>query len=208
MIIFSFIFFTHQKGKNPCPSLIKDEIPDNRLETKDCLAKNRLTVKVIEDQLHENFKRHYETNKAPFVINIETNWLDKYADMLTGAFKRFVNNLTNPNGQYALKNDIYFVSISNVIEWVQYPTPLKTVGKKWLWDCDGSTYDYDEECQIAQKLRENSEELEEIKKKNKTAKMEFQTEILFRNGILTGVVIVFIVAFLFTVCYDKFNGKK
>lgn len=188
--------------------MIKDEKADNRFDAQDCLSKNKLTQKVIEEQLFDNFRRHYDTNKAPFVINIETIWLDKYGDMLTGAFRKFVNNLTNPNSEFAVKNDIYFVSISKIVEWIEYPTSLRQIGNRWLWDCDGSSYDYDEECQIEQKIRENSEELEEIKKKNKTTAMGNESEILFRNGVLSGVVIVFILSIIITVFYDKFSSKK
>jgi hypothetical protein len=171
---------------------------------------DKVNAKLLFETLLLNFNRSYYTNKAPFVINIETSWLDKYGDHLVEAFKKFINLLTNPpaDSEYSLKNDIYFVTISKIIEWVEYPTSLKTIGSRWLWDCDGSLFDYDEECQLAQQMLENSKELEEIKKKNKTAKLEFQTETLFQNGVLTGVICVFVFSLLFTVCYDKFNVKK
>ena len=35
-----------------------------------------------------------------------------------------------------------------------------------------------------------------------------ESEILFRNGVLSGVVIVFILSIIITVFYDKFSSKK
>lgn len=200
--------YFNAEGKHPCPTLIQDDIAQNRLDTIDCFPKSKLTQAILEQHLMDNFLRFYETSKAPFVINIEMSWFEKYGDMLTGALNKFINDLTNPNNKYAENKDIYFVSISKIIEWIEYPAPLRVIGNKWLWDCDGSNYDYDEECKIEQKLRENAEELEEIKKKNKTAKLELQTETLFRNGVLTGVIVVFIFSIIFTVIYDKFSSKK
>lgn len=199
------LHYLNVEGKNPCPMLIKDDIADNRLETKNCVPKNELNETILFDQLIDNFKRHYRTNKAPFVINIELNWFEKYGDMLTNALIKFINELTDIKNAIAVKNDIYFVNIARIIEWIEYPTPLNVIAGKWLWDCDGVNYDYDEECEAIRKLRESSEELEEIRKKNKTIKLELQAETLFRNGILSGVIAVFIISIVFTILYDKYN---
>ena len=157
---------------------------------------------MIEDQLFENFNRHYKTNKAPFILNIELSWFEKHGSILTDALVKFINDLTNPK---SIHHDVYFVTISKIIEWVQYPTPLNVIANKWLWDCDGTNYDYDEECDMIKKLRESSEELEEIRKKNKTSPYDLKNEDLFRNGILTAVIIIFFLSTLFTIFYDKYS---
>jgi hypothetical protein len=163
-----------------------------------------MTQKVIEQMLFDNFKRHYETNKAPFIINIETSWLETHGEILTEALLKFINDLTVSTSPLA-KNDIYFVSISKILEWIQYPTKLDIIASKWLWDCDGVNYDYDEECDLLRKIRETKEELEESKRKNKTSIYDLRGEDLFRNGILTGVLIAFVLALIFTVFYDKYH---
>jgi len=175
------------------------------LETRDCLPLNELTQKALEDQLFENFDRHYKTNKAPFIINIELSWFEKHADILTNALITFIDELTNPKKPLGANNDIYFVTLSKIVEWVQYPTPLNVIASKWLWDCDGTNYDYDEECEIIKRLRENSEELEEMRKKNMTNPFDLKGEDLFRNGILTAVILIFVFSTLFTIFYDKYN---
>ena len=75
--------------------MIKDEVAQNRIDTKDCLPRRKLTQKLLEDMLFTNFKQHYQLNKAPFIINIETEWFNEFGEMLTNALKTFVNDLTD-----------------------------------------------------------------------------------------------------------------
>jgi len=191
-------------GKNPCPTLIKDDIADNRLDTKSCIPRNELTQKILEDLLFHDFDI-YMGNKAPFVINIELNWFDKYGEILTNALVKFINELTDINSRRSSGNNVYFVTVSKIIEWIEYPTPLNVIAGKWLWDCEGVIYDYDQECESIKKLREDQEELEEIKKKNKTKQLDLQTEVLFQNGVLPSTVAIFILSFLFVVFYDMYS---
>lgn len=192
---------------NPCPTLIKDEIAANRIDTKHCLPRNELKQELIEKMLFENFESHYNLNKAPFILNLETEWFDEFGEMLTKALRSFVNELTSSESKYGKKKDIYFMSISKIIEWIQYPVELDVIGNEWLWDCDDSSFDYDEECESIIKLKEMNEELEEIKQKNKTnqLKLDLQAENLFHNGIFSIVFLAFIIGTLLTVCYDKFG---
>ena len=156
----------------------------------------------------DNFERHYKTNKAPFVVNIELAWFERFGEILTEALIDFIHKLTSDKEKNLMsssnaKPDIYFVSISKIIEWIEYPTPLHVIANRWLWDCDGSNYDYDEECESLRKLRENSLELDEIKRRNRTALLDLKNEELFRGGGLTGVIVTFVVATLLVVLYDK-----
>ena len=210
-------------GKHPCPTLIKDEFSENRMDTRNCVPRTQLTQKLLEEQLFDNFNRHYRTNKAPFVLNIETIWFEEFGDMLTEALVKFINELTvvaatrkSPSAPAAaapqqqqqsrlIANDVYFVSVSKIVEWIEYPTALNVIANKWLWDCDGANYDYDEECESVRKMRESSDELIEMRKRNRTQLLELRAEDLFRNGVLTTVVVVFILSILFTVVYDKYQ---
>lgn len=170
-----------------------------------------LSKQILADQLLENFDRHYKTNKAPFVVNIELAWFDRFGDMLTEALIEFIEKLTNEKDKHPVtttstnKHDIYFVSISKIIEWIEYPTPLNVIANRWLWDCDGSNYDYDEECESLKRLKENSMELEEIRRRNRTGPLDLKNEDLFRSGVLTGVIVIFVVSMVFVIVYDKVN---
>ena len=176
----------------------------NRLANKDCLERNELTAEILEKQLMFNFERHYKLNKAPFIINIETSWFKSHGEMLTEALIKFVNALTSSTSDMAAKSDIYLLGLSKIVEWIQYPAPMNVIASKWLWDCDGSTFDYDEECQMVLKQKQMTEELEEIKMKNKTIQLDLQAERLFHNGVLSVVIAAFFLATVFTICFDKY----
>lgn len=193
------------EGKNPCPTLIKDEVAQNRIDTKDCVPRRKLTQKILEEMLFTNFMQHYKLNKAPFIINIETEWFNEFGEMLTEALKKFVNDLTDSENKFTRKGDIYFLGISKIVEWIQYPNSLDVIGETWLWDCDGASYDYDEECQSVLRLQEKMEELEEIKKKNKTMELDLQAEKLFHNGVLSAAIVAFALFTSMTICYDKYG---
>ncbi len=107
--------------------------------------------------------------------------------------------------KYTREGDIYFLSVSKILEWIQYPVPKDTIAGQWLWDCDGSSYDYDEECQSVLKVQAKLAELEEERKNNKTIELDRQAETLFRNGILTVTMVAFVVLTVLTVFYDKFG---
>lgn len=194
------------EGKYPCPTLIRDEIADNRLETKNCFPKELINSTILSEFLIDNFQRHYTTNKAPFVINIELSWFDRYGDVLTEAFVDFISKATTVKSDgIVTKNDVYFLSIARILEWLEYPAPLNVIANKWLWDCDGVQYDYDEECDSIKKIREAAEELEMEKRKNQSARLELHTEILFKNGILSTVIGIFVFSLIFTFLYDKYS---
>jgi hypothetical protein len=176
-------------------------IGESRMENSNCLQLADLDQDKLESQLRNNFIQHYRRNKAPFVINIELKWFERYGDLLTDALISFIHEFTKPSAI----NDIYFVSISKMIEWIEYPAPLDVIANRWLWDCDGVNYDYDEECESIKKLKESSDELTEAKKKIKAKELELKAEDLFRNGVLTAVSVAFVLTLIFTVIYDKYD---
>jgi hypothetical protein len=153
--------------------------------------------------LEESFAAHYKTNKAPLVINIETSWFYKYGDMVTEALVKFISDLTSENTNKPSKNDVYFVSISKVLDWMTYPVPLDVIANKWLWDCDFINFDYDRECNYIDEIVRNAEELEQIRLNKTKHLLDLRGEDLFRNGIFTVVVVGFTLAVLFVVLYDK-----
>jgi len=193
------------EDKYPCPSLISTESFTNRFSTHKCRAAKDLTQPILEQILLNNFKRHYDTNKAPFVVNIETSWLQRYGDILTGALVNFISNMTNENNYGAKYDDVYFVTVEKALEWIQYPTKLDVVASKWLWNCDGVSFDYNQDCSLNDQLVKNKE-LEEIKKANKTsALLDLQAEDLFRNGVLTTCVVFFTLSIIFIMIYDRLH---
>ena len=180
---------------------------DELFESKNCIPSKKLTQKDIEDQLIKNFNRHYKTNKAPFIINIETNWFKSHGEILTNALVKFVDILTNFNSESATNKDIYFVTLSKIIEWIQNPIPIEYLNNRWYWDCNDVEFDYDSECikkLVPRNLKESEDEENLLKNKNSTLKLGLESEILFQNGVLTGVIVCFILSIIFIIFYDKY----
>jgi hypothetical protein len=171
------------------------------MPTRNCIQPKDITEKVLEKMLFDNFYRHYQTNKAPYVLNIETSWFAKYGDALTNALTNFVHELTSNN----TNDDIYFVTVAKALDWIQYPVPLHVIANKWLWDCDGLDFDYDQECDFVEQLVKNAEVLEQIKAKKAKMEMELLGEDLYRNGVLTGVLVIFLLAIIFVIFYDRYH---
>lgn len=194
------------KGKNPCPTLIPFESLGNRMSTRSCIKAEEITENLLETMIYENFKRHYETNKAPFVLNIETSWFNKYGEMLSEALVKFIHRLTiESNKNLTNNNDIYFVSIAKGLDWIEYPVSLDVIANKWLWDCDGVDFDYDQECDFVDQQIKNAEVVEHLKQAKKKMELDLRAEDLFRNGILTGVIVIFILAIIFVILYDRYH---
>lgn len=197
--------FLNIESINTCPLLINNDFFAFRNIDSLCIEPKKLTTDILTNQLIENFNRQYKTNKAPFIINIELEWFDKYGDLITDSLVQFISNITLIKNSWN-ERDIYFVSMEKLIEWIQYPTNLKTISTRWLWDCDYVEYDYDRDCnEYINEIKATFEELVEAKKRNSTLGYNWQTEILFKNGILSGVIIAFILSFAITFCYDKLS---
>jgi hypothetical protein len=64
----------------------------------------------ISDLFEENFNRFYTTNRAPFPLFLRESWISANEDRQKGLIK-FIDKMK-------LKNDVYFVSISEVIDWM------------------------------------------------------------------------------------------
>lgn len=80
----------------------------------------------IYQMLVRNFNRHYATNRAPFGIHLQAAWFEN--GEYFAAFQDFLN--------YVLaKPDVWFVTNSQAIEWMQRPHPLKKLLNYRPWNC-------------------------------------------------------------------------
>lgn len=103
--------------------------------------------------LWDNFESYYKTNKAPFGINMHASWFF-YPDRLK-AMDRFIRELV-------LLDDVYIVSVKQVIEWLRNPVKLQDVNSFGPWSCNnansngtGSQTAFDlRNKQIEQRLKE------------------------------------------------------
>jgi len=64
-----------------------------------------------------NFNRHYENNRAPFPVFLHETWLSQNETVNKEGYFNFIKKVA----QYP---DVFFVTIQDVIEWMENPVPL------------------------------------------------------------------------------------
>lgn len=79
--------------------------------------------------LRQNFKRHYDSNRAPLGLHFSAFWLKKKG--FKDALIKFIQDMI-------AKNDVYFVTMLQVIQWMQNPTELTALRDftEWKDKCD------------------------------------------------------------------------
>lgn len=76
-----------------------------------------------EQYFMSNFERHYKHNKAPFPVFLDESWLSSAENINGEGFFNFIKKLTE-------MDDVFFVTIQEVIEWMEDPIPLEEYAKK------------------------------------------------------------------------------
>ncbi|OQV24831.1 hypothetical protein BV898_01419 [Hypsibius exemplaris] len=75
--------------------------------------------------LMSNFKRHYESNRAPFGLYYHATWFQM------GGFDKFLDAiLTMP--------DVWVVTTSQALQWIRNPTPLSEISRFAPWKCSNN----------------------------------------------------------------------
>ena len=90
---------------------------------------NPPTTNDTKEFLMKNFMFNYQSNKAPFGIHLRQVWFSHpaYASNIKG-LKNFLDEVQK------LK-DVYLVSATGVIEWMQNPTPVSKITDLLPWNC-------------------------------------------------------------------------
>lgn len=69
--------------------------------------------------LNHNLDRHYKTNRAPLGIFFHASWLKLNPEFLD-AFIQWIDEVLD-------RNDVYFVTMTQVLQWMQQPTPMNNI---------------------------------------------------------------------------------
>lgn len=69
--------------------------------------------------LNHNLDRHYKTNRAPLGIFFHASWLKLNPEFLD-AFMQWIDEVLD-------RNDVYFVTMTQVLQWMQQPTPMNNI---------------------------------------------------------------------------------
>eukprot|EP00794_Sanderia_malayensis_P008121 gene8121-8991_t len=90
-------------------------------------CKNITTADDVYNLLLNNFKRHYEGNRAPFPFFLKESWFGSHWFAIEG-ISMFVNHV-------ASLPDVYAISMNQTLEWVKNPTPLTKIADFKPWKC-------------------------------------------------------------------------
>lgn len=82
--------------------------------------------KGVFDLIMTNFKRHYETNRAPFGLFYQSNWFTT-AHHKAG-FLRFIDEVLK-------LGDVYFVTNWQLLQWIKNPINLDRIDQFEPWQC-------------------------------------------------------------------------
>lgn len=85
-----------------------------------------LTEDEMFDMLRTNFERHYTTNRAPFGLYFHTIWFKEKRNFR--ALMRFIDEMIK-------KQDVWFVTNYQAIEWMRTPTQLSQINNFDPWKC-------------------------------------------------------------------------
>lgn len=76
--------------------------------------------------LMNNFEKYYLKNRAPFGLHLKQNWFHWSTSKNLAALSQFLDKLL-------AKNDIYVITVSDMLDWMKNPTKLSEIDK--LWKC-------------------------------------------------------------------------
>ena len=100
----------------------------------DSCFSNKATGDQFYTFLNNNFNRHYTTNRAPMGLFFHSAFLKNNPDVLE-AFLFWLDEIM------VEQNDVYFVTITQMLRWMQDTIPLQQVNnfEPWKEKCSGST---------------------------------------------------------------------
>lgn len=90
------------------------------------------TEEEVYEWLSMHFIRHYNGNRAPFPLNLRAAWFEADLTDFGGAggraMSRFLDDLE-------ANDDVYFVTMSQAMEWMKNPTQLANINSfaPWKW---------------------------------------------------------------------------
>jgi len=84
-------------------------------------------AEVIFDFFLHNFQTHYETNRAPLLLNLHVNWVTD--DSKLTALDVFIDHI--------LENfpDAWFVTMQQALQWMRNPVPSHLAANFEAWKC-------------------------------------------------------------------------
>ncbi|CAB3400850.1 unnamed protein product [Caenorhabditis bovis] len=87
------------------------------------------TVDELEEIIMRNFERSYSSNRAPYVLSLNADFLQLGGEKKgMKALKKFMNYIST-------KRDVYIVTMKQLIDWMQHPVPLNQMQQSKAVEC-------------------------------------------------------------------------
>jgi len=109
--------------------------------------------------LTHNFIRHYEQNRAPMGMYLHAAWLKKQPEMLDALLFWLDEVLST-------YDNVYLVTMSQVLAWMQSPVPSSRATQLWKEKC--SALDTEVTCQLSNNCPLSNPQLGGVKKRLQT----------------------------------------
>jgi hypothetical protein len=86
----------------------------------------------VKAYLQYNFNRHFNTNRAPFMISLHATFFTIVPNSFA-ALKEFLAELSDT------KPEVYQVSTKQMLDWMRTPKTLAEIAQGQLpsWQCEG-----------------------------------------------------------------------
>jgi len=97
------------------------------------------TADNLYNVLTHNFVRHYEQNRAPLGLYMHAAWLSRSPEMLD-ALEFWIDEIL------ATYSNVYFVSMHDVLKWMQQPVPVRDIAKFPGWRERCTALDTEDAC--------------------------------------------------------------
>ncbi|VDP09835.1 unnamed protein product [Soboliphyme baturini] len=100
------------------------------------------TVEDVYRILINNFNRHYESNRAPFIVTLNVDFfllLPQQASVK--ALESFLTEILH-------KEDVWVVDMQKMLEWIRHPVPVSQISQFKPWSCDTRFRDDAAPCQV------------------------------------------------------------
>ena len=176
-------------------------LPDDKPQTADLLF----------DLIKYNFERHASLtlgHRSPFVIELDLFWLAEEKTTRLEALIHFIEYILNSPEQ----RHVYFVSIEQALEWMQYPRAHKELQDFWAFGCSDTVYEYDIDCSDnesdGKKKGDAQSLLSNGTNQSDSEPQERRAEDLFRSGIVFHSVWLFVVLSIAVFVYDRYFASK
>jgi hypothetical protein len=153
--------------------------------------------------LKYNLNRHLHSNHAPFIMAFDSDWLNEpYTPWRIEGLKLFLEHTLRHH-----INDVYFVRMIDIINWMKEPVGLKQMKQGYLADiairsnCH-EQIDIDQQC-LNEKKRTNSKSNQTGTNRSLFLIFDAVAEPLFRSNIVFYSTICFLIFLFVTFIYDR-----